>query len=522
MTTVALYSGLVLSVPAVLAQNGQPTGLYQLGAPNIRNMPFIEGGTVSVRWQEAEIAPDQYDFSGIDQALQAVQSVGKKLVIHPFANQLPSHVLSQVPSGEQYFNSQFGITTAVPWSPTALSAWGAFTNAMANHQVMNASTGQMVRLADHPSLKSVDAPIVGLQGFRDLGGSLTGAQNYSRPNFVNGILASAHAGRSAFAGMAGHMAIFSVSDGLDAQFGGQSLSDAVLDRIEADFNGAGEQRLNAFQENWSDNFPTASGSQGQNTLRIIADGGGHMLQATTSWTRPFGQDGQPPSEQRLLNVASGSPILGITNAFNTFGTRWFEIYVPDFDNAAAPTNFIYLGNGQYGDPVQAYAADLMIWNEFLSERFAIADSATLVGSGPLTIDVLANELIPTGAVVSLSILQAGQGQHGSVSVIDGGTRLMYQPGATFSGADQFTYLVSDGRGGFSEATVTIVPVHVGDLNCDGLVDIGDVGPFVEALVNPAAYAGNHPACNIMNADSQLDGLVDGRDIQGFVNLIGPS
>ncbi len=439
----------------VAAQNGQPTGLYQLGAPNIRNFTFIEGGTVSVRWNEVELAAGQYDFSGLDQALEAVQKVGKKLVIHPFASRLPDHVLNQIPANEQYVNSNFGITTAVPWSPTALSHWTAFVNAMADHQVLDAATGKMVRLADHPSVRSIDAPIVGLQGFRDIGGSLVSASNYSRPAFVAGILASTHAGRDAFPNSAGHLALFGINDGKDGEFAGQSLNDAVLDQLEAEFNGVGQRRLNAFQENWSDSFPTISGSQGGNSLRIIADGGGHMLQATTSWTRPFGQDGQAPSEQRLLNVASGSPIMGLINAFNNFGTRWYEIYAPDFDNAAAPTNRVYLGNGQYGDVVKPYAEELVLWNEFLSERFAVADSAILVGNGPLVVDVLANELIPDGANVALLVIQITQGEHGSVSIIEGGARLSYQPNASFSNFDQFTYLVSDGRGGVSSSTVSI-------------------------------------------------------------------
>lgn len=469
--TVVFLSTITAAIPAS-AQNGQPTGLYQLGAPNIRDFTFITGGTVSVRWDEAELATGQYDFSGVDQALDAVQAVGKKLVIHPFASRLPAHVLTDVPAAEQYFNSNFGITTAVPWSPTALSHWSVFINALADHQVLDSATAQMVRLADHPSLRSVDAPIVGLQGFRDIGGSLVNAPNYSRPDFIAGILASTHAGRNAFPNIAGHLALFSINDGQDAQFGGQSLSDAVLDQLEAEFNGLGQRRLKAFQENWSDDFPTASGSQGQNTLRIIADGGGHMLQATTSWTNPFGQDGQPPTEQRLLNVASGTPILGLINAFNVFGTRWFEIYVPDFDNAAAPTNQVYLGNGQYGDIVEPYVDELLVWNEFFSERFAIADAATITTSDPLLVDVLANELIPEGANVALLVIQVSQGQHGSVSIIDGGARVSYQPDVSLFSSDEFTYWVSDGRGGVSSSTVTIVSANaVPAASSGGLVAI---------------------------------------------------
>lgn len=62
----------------------------------------------------------------------------------------------------------------------------------------------------------------------------------------------------------------------------------------------------------------------------------------------------------------------------------------------------------------------------------------------------------------------------------------------------------------------------GDLNCDGLVDEADIGPFVEALMDGAAYAQSHSACNLVNADVNSDGLVNGADASSFTAmLLGP-
>jgi hypothetical protein len=59
----------------------------------------------------------------------------------------------------------------------------------------------------------------------------------------------------------------------------------------------------------------------------------------------------------------------------------------------------------------------------------------------------------------------------------------------------------------------------GDLNCSGDFDVGDVGPFVLALVDPAGHAAAYPGCDITQADMNLDGLQDGADIGPFVNAL---
>jgi hypothetical protein len=60
---------------------------------------------------------------------------------------------------------------------------------------------------------------------------------------------------------------------------------------------------------------------------------------------------------------------------------------------------------------------------------------------------------------------------------------------------------------------------VGDVNCDGLVNNGDIDAFVLALTNATAYAALYPGCNIMNADINGDGLVNNGDIDAFVALL---
>ncbi len=64
---------------------------------------------------------------------------------------------------------------------------------------------------------------------------------------------------------------------------------------------------------------------------------------------------------------------------------------------------------------------------------------------------------------------------------------------------------------------------LGDMDCDGDLDIDDVPAFVLALTDPVEYGIQYPGCDINNGDvvNTGDG-VDGRDISGFVALLlGP-
>jgi hypothetical protein len=84
--------------------------------------------------------------------------------------------------------------------------------------------------------------------------------------------------------------------------------------------------------------------------------------------------------------------------------------------------------------------------------------------------------------------------------------------------------------GFGLQTVTITQVRFvgeavvkplstflpGDTNCDGSVSVGDIGPFVMALTDPAGYEAAFPECSLATADMNQDGQVSVGDIGAFV------
>lgn len=60
---------------------------------------------------------------------------------------------------------------------------------------------------------------------------------------------------------------------------------------------------------------------------------------------------------------------------------------------------------------------------------------------------------------------------------------------------------------------------LGDLNCNGVVNVADIGAFVLALTNPAGYAAQFPDCDINNADTNGNGVANVADIGSFVALL---
>ncbi|MBK8915318.1 MAG: hypothetical protein IPM64_12100 [Phycisphaerales bacterium] len=62
-------------------------------------------------------------------------------------------------------------------------------------------------------------------------------------------------------------------------------------------------------------------------------------------------------------------------------------------------------------------------------------------------------------------------------------------------------------------------LHLGDLNCDGLLNNFDIDPFVLAILDEAAYNAAYPGCDRERADINADCAVNNFDIDPFVALL---
>ena len=72
-----------------------------------------------------------------------------------------------------------------------------------------------------------------------------------------------------------------------------------------------------------------------------------------------------------------------------------------------------------------------------------------------------------------------------------------------------------------DRTVTAVFGLLADLTCDGVLDFGDINPFVLAITDPVLYQATFPDCFILHGDFNSNGAVDFGDINPFVDALTP-
>mgnify|MGYP000355141351 CR=1 FL=1 len=182
----------------------------------------------------------------------------------------------------------------------------------------------------------------------------------------------------------------------------------------------------------------------------------------------------------------------------------------------------------YGSPFPAFGnspADVAFSSD---DRYLIVGHGTDATVRTASINPANGQLTPTGYLFDVGL----QGTLGDIQVLDDlffvtdNSRALDDTWGVYS----FT-LHPDGsftQNGPITLTEGITPNSmavwkprflVGDMNCDGQVNFGDINPFVLALTNPAGYQAAFPNCNIMNADINGDGYVNFGDINPFVRLL---
>jgi VCBS repeat-containing protein len=164
----------------------------------------------------------------------------------------------------------------------------------------------------------------------------------------------------------------------------------------------------------------------------------------------LGNDSDPDGD--TLTVASFTQ--GSHGAVTT-GAGGALIYTPTANFTGTDTFNYTVSDGLGGTDTATVTVTVLPANR---PPVAVDDNASTPEDVAVSILVLGNDSDPDGD--TLTVASFTQGSHGAVTTGAGGA-LIFTPAANFSGADSFSYTISDGRGGTDTATVnvTITPVN---------------------------------------------------------------
>ncbi len=270
-------------------------------------------------------------------------------------------------------------------------------------------------------------------------------------------------------------------------------------------------------------------SYGIDNVRIVADGAVVDLPptavadvATTLAGTPVAiavlANDSDPEGAALSIVAAGNGLNGVVtiddNGTPLVSSDDFVVYTPNAGFTGPSDQFSYTISD--GTNTASATVDVTVNAEPVDlPPTAVADVATTLAGTPVAIAVLANDSDPEGA--ALSIVAAGNGLNGVVTIDDNGTPLVssddfvvYTPNAGFTGpSDQFSYTISDGTNTASATVDVTVNAEPVDLPPTAVADVATTlagtPVAIAVLANDSDPEG--AALSIVAAGNGLNGVV---------------
>ena len=228
-----------------LTNPGDSTPVFQA----YLNKPSVSGLAYRATWSQMETANGAYAWSGLDDALDATQTSGKRITLHigVSGGAWPAWLTT---AGVQTYSgaTPLGVVTdPVPWDAPFVAQYAAFMQAMAQHIQQRGQTG-LVRSV------SVGAPVSEMSLVACNNGVLgsTAAVAYDRAKYLNAWTATTSAVAAAFPQaqvfVSAPVATLCRPDTDGRQFYADLLAPlsaqyANLSIFAADLNAAGSQRL---------------------------------------------------------------------------------------------------------------------------------------------------------------------------------------------------------------------------------------------------------------------------------------
>ncbi|WJH41457.1 Ig-like domain-containing protein [Aliirhizobium terrae] len=223
-------------------------------------------------------------------------------------------------------------------------------------------------------------------------------------------------------------------------------------------------------------------------------------------------------------------ISGTLDASASQGSPYTITVTASDGTASVSDSFVFTvtnpAPGAANDTVDATEDTPVTFNPITGEGTASGDAGEDIDpdGDPLTITQIDGQAIAVGQTIAV----AG----GSVTLADADGNLTFTPTLNFNGTVGFTYRVSDGNGGFSDASVTlniaaVNDVPVVDLNGTATGGTGNQVSFIEGdapvqIVTPDAIVSDIEG-GVVSLDVNLAGFADGGSeiihLNGAVDII---
>jgi hypothetical protein len=312
---------------------------------------------------------------------------------------------------------------------------------------------------------------------------------------------------------------------------------ALIDSFELLIDGV---RHSAIEPGQSFQLDTRAYADGWHDLRVLAYDSTN-IKSTGRWLGSLNVSNAGRSVSLDVDPLFGDQATPFTFDITPVGTEVAELRLMQNGRVVAattnvPASLVIHGRTLGAGPVTVQAEAL-----FANNR--------TVRSAPFTIDVTTDAGLPTGDPpvafgYSRRVLRDMPFVMELPATIDDDLELTYEivtpptqaevvsatgpfrlmrPLADASGPDAFTFRVTSSVGNSAEVTVNLAYTWpLGDMNCDGVLGLDDINPFVLAIIGEETYLEAFPECDWMNADINGDGTVDLLDINPFVLLLSGS
>ena len=183
------------------------------------------------------------------------------------------------------------------------------------------------------------------------------------------------------------------------------------------------------------------------------------------------------------------------------------------------------------DPVTVEDAglyDVVIQNLCGSETSAAArltvDTAPVIVQQPMDATVCDDDPVTFSVVADASPPPSYQWRKDGQDIPDATDPTLTIDPVTFGDAGVYDVVITNLCGVVisDPALLTVLDctLLLGDLNCDGQLNGGDIDPFFLALGDPGAYLKAFPNCNPLNGDINCDGALNGGDVDFFFACLG--